>query len=90
MNRRDRTLNDHNSSLPAISVNCSNPFLVRFSNEMFIRAGIHNMLVKIANIEDLEQIVLSGSALFVKAFWQVFKVQTFRTSTIQCYLKNIE
>ena len=48
----------------------SNTFLILFSNKMLIiRAGIHNILVRIANLEDPDQTaseaVSSGSALFV-------------------------
>ena len=48
-----------------------NTFLVLFSNKMLvIRAGIHKMLVRIANREDPDQTASSeavwfGSALFV-------------------------
>ena len=41
-------------------------FLGLFSNEMLVnRTGIHRMLVKIANREDLDQTASSGSVLFV-------------------------
>ena len=44
-----------------------------FSNKMFFRAGIHKMVVRIANREDPDQTassesVLSESALFTQAF----------------------
>ena len=43
-----------------------NTFLCQFSNKMLvIRTGIHRMLVKIANREDLDQAASSGSVLFV-------------------------
>ena len=58
--------------------NCSkisNTFLFLFSNKMLVfRAGIHIMLLRIANREDPDQTALSeavwsGSALFVYAFF---------------------
>ena len=55
---------------------------------LFIRDGIHKILVRIANREDPDQTasseaVLSGSALFVsRHFWQATSVRIFRTFTV--------
>ena len=51
------------------------------------RAGIHKMVVRIANWEDPDQTasseaVCSGSALFVQVFWQATSVRNFRAFTI--------
>ena len=52
-----------------------------------IRAGIHKILVRIANREDPDktassEAVWSGSKLFAQAIWQATGVQNFRTSTV--------
>ena len=56
------------------------------------RAGIHKMLVRIANREDpdqtaSEEAVCSGSALFSRPFWQATSVQNFRTFSIIRFLQ---
>ena len=63
----------------------SNIWLFLFSNKMLVfRAGIHKMVVRIANREDPEQTassvaVCSGSALFVLVFRQATSVRNFRS-----------
>ena len=49
---------------------------------LIIKAGIHQMLVRRANMEDAHQTdsseaVWSESALFIQAFWQATSVQNF-------------
>ena len=48
-----------------------------------VKAGIHKMLVRKANIKEPNQTASSGSgsALFVCAFWQATSVQNFVTFT---------
>ena len=67
----------------------SNTFLVQFSNKILVfKAGICKMFVRTAKREDPDQTasseaVLSGSALFVKAFRWTTSVRNLRTFTIR-------
>ena len=54
---------------------------------LIIRAGIYKMLVRIANSEDLDRLLLQkqcnlGLHCFSRPFWQASSVGNFRTSTI--------
>ena len=59
----------------------SNTFLFLFSNKMMvIRAGIHKLLVRIANKEDLDQKHSDqGLPCLSKPVWQATSVCNFRT-----------
>ena len=65
-----------------------NTFIFMSLNEiLFIRAGIHKMLFRLANREDPDQTdsseaVWSGSALLSRPFWQATSGRNFRTFTV--------
>ena len=73
----------------------SNTFLFLFSYKMFgYNAGIHKMIVRIANREDhdqtaSEEAVWSGSALFVLAFLTGNCVLNFSTLTINLHFYRL-
>ena len=60
-----------------------NTFLFLLLNELLItKAGIHKMLVRIANSEDPDQTASSGLYCLSQPFWQTTCVQNLRTSTV--------
>ena len=77
----------------------SNTFLFLFSNKiLLIRAGIHKMLVRIANREDPDQTAyskVSGLSLhyLCRPFWQATSDPNFRTFSVismhQHFVTNI-
>ena len=61
-----------------------NSFLFLFSNKMLVfKAGIHKILVRIANREDSDQTASSdlGLPCLSRPFWQATLVRDFRTFT---------
>ena len=61
----------------------SNTFLFLFSSKMLvIKAGIHKMLVKIANRKDPDQTANLGLRCLSRPFKQSISVQNFRTFTV--------
>ena len=61
----------------------SNTFLFLFSNKMLvIRAGIHKMLVRIANREDPDQTLIWVWAVGIGIFSRQQVFRNFRTSTV--------
>ena len=72
----------HRCTMPNVLKLCT--FLFLFSNKMLvIRAGIHKMLVRLANREDYDQSDL-GLHCSSRHFLQTICIQNFRTSIIYC------